>query len=377
MRDVLPGASAAQLGYNEGNVPADINNRARKILSAVVHEYLATGDAVGSRTVTRRHGIDLSAATVRNVMSDLEDAGLLKQPHTSAGRVPTDQGLRFFVDSLLKVRSVNTREREELTQRYSINTDDLDSALRDASKVLAELSSHTVVLITPRPESEILEHVEFVRLRENQLLAVLVGKSGHVQNKIVTVTEPITNDELEGIHRYLNERLSGLTLDEVRARVHAELEHERSQYQALERRTIEMKALEIQRQALGDVAGSEVIIEGQGRLLENVVGEAAEQLAKMKALFRTLEERRHLVDLLDHTAGADGIRVFIGAETQIDELADFSIIAAPYGGTGTKGDEGRPLGTLGVIGPTRMNYSKVISLVDFTAQLVSGVISRR
>ncbi len=352
----------------------DINHRARKIFSAIVQEYLATGDAVGSRTVTRRHGIDLSAATVRNVMSDLEEAGLLKQPHTSAGRVPTDQGLRFFVDSLLKVRSINPRERDELTQRYHINTDDLDSALRDASRVLAELSSHTVVLVTPRPESEILEHVEFVRLRENQLLAVLVGKSGHVQNKIVTVPEPVSNDELERIHRYLNERLSGLTLEEVRARVQADLEEERTQYQVLEKR-----ALEIQRQALSDVEGGEVIIQGHGRLLESVGGDSDERLAKMSALFRKLEERRHLVDLLDHTMSADGIRVFIGAETQIEELSDFTVVLAPYGAasSGTPGEEARSLGTLGVIGPTRMNYSKVISLVDFTAQLVSGVIARR
>lgn len=348
----------------------DLNNRSRKILAAIVQEYLATGDAVGSRTVTRRPGIDLSAATVRNVMSDLEEAGLLKQPHTSAGRVPTDQGLRFFVDSLLKVRTVSPKEREELLQRYHINTDDLDSALRDASKVLAELSSHTVVLVTPRPESEILEQIEFVRLRDNQLLAVLVGQSGHVQNKIVTTSEPVTADELERIHRYLNDQLSGLTLEEVRARVHVELEAGRVQYQALEK-----KALEIQRQALAEVDRSEVIIEGPGRLLDGVGGDSGEALAKMKALFKKLEERRYLVDLLDHTMSADGIRVFIGAETQIDELTDFTVVTAPYGVA--RGEDGRPLGTLGVIGPTRMNYSKVISLVDFTAQLVSGVIARR
>src|SRR5881296_1531892 len=140
-----------------------LNHRARKILGAIVQEYLQTGVAVGSRTVTRRHGVDLSAATVRNVMADLEEAGLLKQPHTSAGRVPTDQGLRFFVDSLLKVRSLSSKEREDLVQRYAINTDDLDTALRDASKVLSELSAHTVVLVTPRPEVDVLDHVEFVR----------------------------------------------------------------------------------------------------------------------------------------------------------------------------------------------------------------------
>src|SRR3954470_6396453 len=195
-----------------------LNHRARKILSAVVHEYLNTGDAVGSRTVTRRYGIDLSPATVRNVMSDLEEAGLLKQPHTSAGRVPTDQGLRFFVDSLLKVRTLSDKERVDLSQRYQIPSDDIEVALREAAHVLAELSTHTAVLVTPRPETDVLEHVEFMRLREGQLLAVLVAKSGQVSNKIVAA-DNIAPDELERIHNYLNQILAGLTLDEVRARV--------------------------------------------------------------------------------------------------------------------------------------------------------------
>lgn len=346
---------------------SELNHRARKILAAVVHEYLATGDAVGSRTVTRRHGIDLSPATVRNVMSDLEEAGLLKQPHTSAGRVPTDQGLRFFVDSLLKVRSLSDKERVELSHRYQIPTDDLDAALREAAHVLADLSTHTAVLVTPRPESDPLEHVEFMRLREGQLLAVLVGKSGQVQNKIVSCPDPIGSDELERIHNYLNQILTGLTLDEVRARVQKELACDRVQYQALER-----KALELSQRALPDAA-SEVIVSGQARLLENFGGGDAAEFEKMKALFRRLEEKRVLAELLERTLQAEGIRVFIGAETSIEELSDFTIVATSYGNE----SEGRPLGTLGVIGPTRMNYSKIISLVDFTAQLVSGVIAKR
>ena len=199
-----------------------------------------------------------------------------------------------------------------------------------------------------------------------------------MQNKIVTVDEPISSDDLEAIHKYLNERLSGLTLEEVRARVHAELEAGRVEYQALEK-----KALEIQRQALAEVDRGGVIIEGRGRLLENVddSGLAQGGLSQMKALLHTLEERRHLVDLLDHTLSADGIRVFIGAETQIEGLTDFTVVAAPYGvqsgaQPGAAGEQ-RALGTLGVIGPTRMNYSKVISLVDFTAQLVSSVVGKR
>ncbi len=347
-----------------------LNHRNRKILSAVVHEYLNTGEAVGSRTVTRRYGIDLSPATVRNVMSDLEEAGLLKQPHTSAGRVPTDQGLRFFVDSLLKVRSLSTKEREDLIARYHIPTDDLDAALRDATKVLAELSAHTVVLVTPRPEVDVLDHVEFVRLREFQILVVLVTKSGQVQNKIVTSPDPIDLDELERMNNYLNHVLGGLTLDGVVAKVQAELASEKMQYQQLEKRALELSA-----QALPEGAQPQVIIEGQSRLLETVAeGGDGVQLHRMKALFRTLEEKRHLAELLDETVRAPGIRVFIGAETHIEELADFTVVATSYG---VPGEDNRPLGTLGVIGPTRMNYQKVINLVDFTAQLVSGVIGKR
>jgi heat-inducible transcriptional repressor len=346
---------------------SDLNHRARKILAAIVQEYLQTGDAVGSRTVTRRHGIDLSPATVRNVMSDLEEAGLLKQPHTSAGRVPTDLGLRFFVDSLLKVRTLSEKERVELSQRYALAGDDVDSALREAAHVLADLSTHTAVLVTPRPELDVLEHVEFVRLREGQLLAVLVAKSGQVQNKIVLSPEPLGADELERIHNYLNEILAGLTLDEVRARVQKELADERIQYQALEKR-----ALELSQKALPDAA-SDVIVSGQARLLENMGAGDPAQLEKMKALFRRLEEKQLLAEILERTQRAEGIRVFIGAETAIAELSDFTIVATSYGVEG----EAKPLGTLGVIGPTRMNYSKVITLVDFTAQLVSGVIAKR
>jgi heat-inducible transcriptional repressor len=347
-----------------------LNHRARKILSAVVHEYLNTGEAVGSRTVTRRYGIDLSPATVRNVMSDLEEAGLLKQPHTSAGRVPTDLGLRFFVDSLLKVRSLSAKEREDLSQRYHIATDDLDTALRDATKVLSELSTHTVVLVTPRPEADQLDHVEFVRLRDHQLLAVLVTKSGQVQNKIVGTPQPVAPDELERMNNYLNAVLGGLTLEGVVARVQEELASERIQYQAMEKRALELSA-----ELLPGAAGApELIIEGQSRLIDTIGKTDPEALQKVQALFRALEEKRHLAELLEETVRAPGIRVFIGAETHIDELSDFTVIASPYGGAE---DGGRPLGTLGVIGPTRMNYNKIINLVDFTAQIVSGVIGKR
>jgi heat-inducible transcriptional repressor len=343
---------------------SELNLRARKVLAAVVNEYLATGEAVGSRTITRRHGVDISPATVRNVMSDLEEAGLLAQPHTSAGRVPTAQGLRFFVDSLLKVRALNPKEREDLRSRYHLSTGELDTALRDASKVLSELSQYAVVVSTPRLDVDVLEHLEFVRLASGDLLAVIVTHSGQVQNRLIHPGFAVGAEDIERIHQLVKARLGGRTLAEVRARIAEELAGERAQYDRIEKR-----ALELSREALtGRDEGQHVIVEGQARLIEQAAGVDVE---KMKAMLRALEEKQTLVGLLEKTEHAEGLRVFIGAETAIGGLSDFSVVAAAYG------PEDHPLGTLGVIGPTWMNYSKVISLVDFTAELVSDVIARR
>ena len=340
-----------------------INQRARKVLAAVVQEYLQTGLAVGSRTITRRHGVDISPATVRNVMSDLEEAGLLAQPHTSAGRVPTTQGLRFFVDSLLQVRRLTTGEREDLRARYHLPAgEEMDSALREASKVLSELSHYTVVVSTPRLAQDVLEHLEFMRLGSGALLAVLVTKSGHVQNKLIQPSSPVAAEELERIHNFVAARLGGLTLEAVRARISTELSSERAQYDQLEKR-----ALELSQQALATRDDQSVIIEGQARLFE---GQTVD-VEKMRGLFRALEEKEMIASLLEKTEQAEGLQVFIGAETNIDELSDFAVVAQSYG------PEERPLGTLGVIGPNWMNYSKVIPLVDFTAELVSNLIARR
>src|SRR5215471_2753407 len=216
----------------------EINHRARKILQAVVQEYIATGDAVGSRTITKRYGLELSPATVRNVMADLEDAGLLAQPHTSAGRVPTDAGLRYFVDTLLKVRSLSSKEKEEIAARYQVTTLEFDQVMKETSRLLSELSQHTALIFAPRPESNVFEQIEFMRLSGGDLLAVLVTKAGKVQNKIIHLDEPISDAELDRIHNYLNGLLGGLTLDEVRAKVLEEIGKTKGQYDQLVARAL-------------------------------------------------------------------------------------------------------------------------------------------
>jgi heat-inducible transcriptional repressor len=338
----------------------EINHRARKILQAVVQEFIHTGDAVGSRTITKRYGLDLSPATVRNVMADLEEAGMLTQPHTSAGRVPTDLGLRYFVDTMLKVRSLSPKEKEEIAARYQVTPLEFEQVLQETSKLLSELSQHTALVLAPRPEADVLEHIEFMRLREGELLAVVVTKSGQVVNKIIVIDQPVVDGELERIHNYLNSLVSGLTLDQVRGKLVEEVGLEKNQYDQMVARALALGA-----QAIEGAVKQQVIAYGQSNLVEKNADPE-----KMKQLLKTLEEKQQILLLLDRTIAAPGIKVFIGAETQLASLENMTLVAAAYG------PEDRPLGTLGVIGPQRMNYSKVISLVDFTAQMLSDVLNR-
>src|SRR5215831_620329 len=247
---------------------ADLTHRAKRILNAVVQEYLHTGDAVGSRTVTRRYGIDLSPATVRNVMADLEDMGLLKQPHTSAGRMPTNQGLRFFIDSLLKVRSISAKERDEIRGRYDLDATDPEDVLQRTSRMLADLSHHATIVVTPLPERQRLDHVEFVRLPNlsGQVLAILVTAGGQVENKLFKAELPSDPSFLERVNNYLNERIAGKTLEEIRHTVLEELGVEKSHVDELA-----AQALRLGRAAFmaGDGSSPAIIVAGQAHLLDS------------------------------------------------------------------------------------------------------------
>ena len=339
----------------------DIGGRAKKILHAVVSEYLATGEAVGSQTVTRRYGLDVSAATVRNVMGDLEEIGLLRHAHTSGGRIPTDRGLRYYVDTLLRVRSLSTGEKDEIRERFGANRTDLPEMMQRTSRLLRELSHLTVVVQAPRPDSDVVEHIEFVRLREDQLLAVIASSSGQIQNKLVPLDVPLPPTDLDRINNYLNSLVSGLTLDQVRARLASEIESDRAAHDQLAARALQLAAA-----AVPTDTGAEVLVDGQSNLLSGQT-----DLERAKTLLRTLEEKDLIVRLLDRTLSAPGICVFIGAEANLADLTDISVVAAPYGG------DGKPLGTIGVIGPSRMNYSRVIPLVDFTSEMISDVLTTK
>jgi heat-inducible transcriptional repressor len=334
----------------------DLSRRAQKILHAVVTEYLSVGDAVGSRTVTRRHDLGLSPATVRNVMADLEELGLLEQRHTSAGRVPTTSGLRFFIDSLLKVRGLTPREREEIRERVTAPSP--DEVMQRASRLLSDLTHHAAVILAPDPDEARLERIEFLPLRDGKLIAVLVTTDGRIENRLVILDVDPTR--LERIHNYLNQLLAGMTLDEVRDRVTRELGEDKHRYDEAVTSALRLghavfvKAPE---------RSAEVVIAGQANLLDDV------QPEQIRDLLRTLEDKETLIRLLDRTRTADGLQVFLGTETAMQALSGSSIVAASYG------PEEQPIGALAVIGPMRMNYGKVMSVVDFTADTVSQLLA--
>lgn len=335
---------------------SDLSRRAQKILHAVVTEYLSVGDAVGSRTVTRRHDLGLSPATVRNVMADLEELGLLEQRHTSAGRVPTASGLRFFIDSLLKVRGLTPREREEIRERVTAPTP--DEVMQRASRLLSDLTHHAAVILAPDPDESRLERIEFLPLRDGKLIAVLVTTDGRIENRLVI--DDVDASRLDRIHNYLNQLLAGMTLDQVRDRVIRELGEEQNKYDELVTPALRLgHAVFVKTPE----RSAEVMIAGQANLLDDIQPEL------IRDLLRTLEDKQTLVRLLDRTRTADGLQVFLGTETAMQALSNSSIVASSYG------PEEQPIGALAVIGPMRMNYGKVMSVVDFTADTVSQLLA--
>ncbi|WP_437927659.1 heat-inducible transcriptional repressor HrcA [Sorangium sp. So ce291] len=338
----------------------DVSNRARKILFAAVTEFIATGDPVGSRTLARKYGLDLSAASIRNVLADLEEAGYLHQPHTSAGRIPTDRALRMFIDALVELRSLSPEQQAELSARFTEIYTVASDPLRETGRYLSELSGAAAVVAAPRAEIRALAQLRFIPTKPGQLLAVLVFADGSVENRFISIDESINEGELTRIHNLLADVIEGRTLGEIRDLFARRLADERLQIDALRRRAFELGS-----KATADVTRrSEVVIEGQNRLID--LPEYAD-VDRLRKLMKALEEREELVDLLERTlaAGAGEVTVFVGSEAGDLGGGQLSLVAAPYM------ENGRVAGTVGVLGPTRMDYAKVMPLVDATAAAMS------
>ncbi len=340
---------------------ADLNERGRLILEAIIEDYIDSAEPIGSRSVTRRHQMGLSPATVRNVMADLEEMGYLVSPHTSAGRIPTGKGYRFYIDSLLQIRQLTLQEKMKLEQQYRFKGLRIEELLQEAGKALSAISSYTGIVMAPRLATTVFRHIEFIRLSQGKILVVFVSQSGLVQNKIIELEEPIGQEELERITNYLNHTLTGKTIQEIKEMILDEMAQEKALYNQMLKR-----ALMLSGEALKDELGGQVFIEGASNIMEQP---EFYDLEKMKRLFRTFEQKSLLVDLLDKSQKAEGVQIFIGSATEYTEIEGCSLITSTYSNRqGT-------IGTLGVIGPNRMPYSMVIPIVDYTAKLVSQILA--
>jgi heat-inducible transcriptional repressor len=338
-------------------VGEELGERAREVLSAIVREYIQTGMPVGSHNLRRESGFDVSTATLRNVMADLEALGYLEKPHTSAGRIPTDRGYRFFVDAVVRTREPLPRDRALIEQQLT-QENELNEVLEQTSRMLHALSTHAGLVLAPRPAAVLFERIEFVRLRENRVLAILIGRNGEVQNRAVSLDFQVSPEELVRASNYLSELLHESPFEELRGRVVAQLEQEQALYDALSQKALKLGL------AASAVGGDErVLIEGKDSFFES--REFAD-LERLRTLFRALEEKGQLLKLLDRVQKANELQIYIGTESEFS--GDVAVIASPYG------PAGRVLGAVGVIGPTRMNYQRVIPLVNFTAQVLSRVL---
>ncbi|MBX6375884.1 MAG: heat-inducible transcriptional repressor HrcA [Acetobacteraceae bacterium] len=339
-----------------------LDTRSAAVLRELVETYVQTGEPVGSRTLSRRLPLNLSPATIRNVMADLEEAGLLFAPHTSAGRLPTEHGLRLFVDGLLEFGDLSEEERAEIAARCAASGRSVQDTLAEAGQMLAGLAGAAGLVVAPKSDSAPVRHIEFVGLGPGRALVVIVTGDGQVENRVVEVPPGLPPSTLMQASNYLNARLAGRTLDEAKAEIEEEIATHRS---ALDELTQQVIAAGLATWAGG--GGGSLILRGQARLLQNV-----DQLAKLQEiqlLFERLETQETMLRLLELAQRAEGVQIYIGAESGLFDTAGLSMIVAPF----RTGQE-RIVGAIGVIGPTRINYGRIIPVVDYTARMIGQLL---
>ncbi|MDP3084033.1 MAG: heat-inducible transcriptional repressor HrcA [Rubrivivax sp.] len=341
-----------------------LDERAKTLLKTLVERYIADGQPVGSRTLSRASGLDLSPATIRNVMADLEELGLIASPHTSAGRVPTARGYRLFVDTMLTARAYDLERGSPgvMAAREQLHPDQPQRVIAQAAQLLSSLSSFVGVVSAPRKAS-VFHHIEFMRLGERRVLVILVAPDGDVQNRVIFTAREHTPAELLQATNYLNAHYAGLSIDEVRDRLQNEIEALRNEIGALMQAAVQ--------------AGSEALAESSDNVVvsgeRNLIGMPAvgNDMGSLRRLFDVFEQKTELMRLLDVSSRAEGVRIYIGGESQVVPFAELSVVTAPYE------VDGRIVGTLGVIGPTRMAYDRMIQIVDITSRMVSNALSTK
>jgi heat-inducible transcriptional repressor len=347
----------------------ELNERSRAVFRQLVDAYVETGAPVGSRSLSSRLGMNLSPATIRNVMADLEKAGLLYAPHTSAGRLPTSAGMRLFVDGLLEFGDLSEADRREIEERCAAAGKSLPGALDEASHMLSGLSAGVGLVSAPTPSDDrSLRHIEFTSLGPGRALVVTVTDDGLVENRVIDVPHGMPATSLQQASNYLNDRLIGRTLEEAHGEIQQEIEEHRAQLDALAQRVVEAGIATWSHED-GSIQRDDgvLIVRGQANLLEDV--KAIEDLESIRSLFEQLETKESMLKLLGETQTAEGVQIYIGADNDLFNITGLSMVVAPYADT-----RRRLVGAIGVIGPMRLNYARIVPMVDYTAKVISRLL---
>ena len=339
-----------------------LDDRAKTLLKALVERYIADGQPVGSRTLSRASGLELSPATIRNVMADLEELGLIASPHTSAGRIPTARGYRLFVDTMLTAQPKQMPESRDAAFEAHLHADQPQRVIANAAQLLSSLSNFVGVITAPRKPS-VFHHIEFMRLSERRVLVIIVAPDGDVQNRVIFTALDYTTSQLQEASNYLTAHYGGLALEEVRERLKTEVDAIRSEISALMQAAVQAGS-----DAMAE-SHEQVVIAGERNLL--AVQDFSSDMGSLRKLFDLFEQKTQLMRLLEVSSRAEGVRIYIGGESLVVPFEELSVVSSPYE------VDGKVVGTLGVIGPTRMAYSRMVQIVDITSRLVSNALSAK
>jgi heat-inducible transcriptional repressor len=340
-----------------------LGERDTLVLKNVVAQYIATGEPVGSRTVAKISGLNLSPASIRNLMLDLEERGFLQQPHTSAGRLPTPKGFRYYVDYILPIQQLGPAMQRQIQEALSQPAGEPQEIFRQTSRVLSAVTGHPALVLAPRPQGMRLKHIQFISVSVDGVLAVLVSQDNQVQTRFVRIDTRYSQELLDRFSRYLNDLCQDLTLGESRQKILAQMEEEKNLFDKMV-----SQALNLSRQALQGDREEELYIEGTSQILD--YPEFAADVAKMRTMFKAFEEKHHLIMLLDQTLAAQGVQIIISPEEHFPEM-QLSLVASTYG------SQRSPAGSLGIIGPMRMDYARLVPIVHYTASMVTDLLKKR
>tara|TARA_Y100001970_G_scaffold166315_1_gene203401 strand:- start:99 stop:1145 length:1047 start_codon:yes stop_codon:yes gene_type:complete len=346
----------------KSNLYLELTDRTKQIFKTVVESYLETGSPSGSETVLKKTGLDISSASVRNILSNLQKEGLLFSPHTSAGRVPTEKGMRFFVDGLLEFGRISKSEKENIEQLSSSKSKSYQEVLDEASRAISGLSNYAGIVIAPKYQKN-LKHLEFIRLNQTQVMSILAYENGEIENRIIEDRGRFTNSQLLQTSNYLSDKFKNKNINEIKKIIEDEITNTRSSLEQISRKLVEKGIVEIEPK----INNPYIFLHGQSKLLKDEI--ISKDLDEIRQLFDEIENKTTFIDILENAGKAKGVQIFIGSKNFLFKHSGLSMVMAPY-----KNREQKIVGAIGVVGPTRLNYSKIVPLVDYTSKVIGKVV---